>query len=345
LHCVVSLTEELALKQAEQADREIAAGRYRVPLHGIPWGAKDLIAYPGYKTTWGAAPFKEQTLDFKATVARRLDEAGAVLMAKLTLGALAMGDRWFGGMTRNPWDPKQGSSGSSAGSASATVAGLVGFALGSETLGSIVSPCIHGFDGLDASAVERPFSWPCSRDLRTLKVGYIEGNTPADKREDLRVLRDLGVKLVPIKLPSKYPLNALRLILGTEAAVAFDELTRAGVTEGLNSWPQQFRQGQFVPAVEYLRANRIRTLLMQEMEESMAGVDLYVGGNDLLLTNLTGHPTAVLPNGFRKRNDGSELPDSIKFTGRLYGETELLAVAHAYQQATGHHLRRPKIQV
>jgi Asp-tRNA(Asn)/Glu-tRNA(Gln) amidotransferase A subunit family amidase len=391
LHCVVSLTEELALKQAEQADREIGAGRYRGPLHGIPWGAKDLIAYPGYKTTWGAAPFKEQTLDFKATVARRLEEAGAVLVAKLTLGALAMGDRWFGGMTRNPWDPKQGSSGSSAGSASATVAGLVGFALGSETLGSIVSPCtvcgasglrptfgrvsrygcmtlswsmdkigpiarsledcalifaaIHGFDGLDASAVERPFSWPCARDLRTLKVGYIDGNTPAEKREDLRVLRDLGVKLVPMKLPSKYPLNALRLILGTEAAVAFDELTRAGVTEGLNSWPQQFRQGEFVPAVEYLRANRIRTLLMQEMEETMAGVDLYVGGNDLLLTNLTGHPTAVLPNGFRKRNDGGELPDSIKFTGRLYGETELLAVAHAYQQATGHHLRRPSLAV
>ena len=149
LHCVVTLTEELALKQAEQADREIAAGRYRGPLHGIPWGAKDLIAYPGYTTTWGAAPFKEQTLDVKATVARRLEEAGAVLVAKLTLGALAMGDQWFGGMTRNPWNPKQGSSGSSAGSASATVAGLVGFALGSETLGSIVSPCrVCGASGL-----------------------------------------------------------------------------------------------------------------------------------------------------------------------------------------------------
>src|SRR5207302_3915454 len=130
LHCVVTLTEELALKQAEQADREIAAGRYRGPLHGIPWGAKDLISYPGYRTTWGAAPFKEQTLDVKATVARRLEEAGAVLVAKLTLGALAMGDRWFGGMTRCPWDPTQGSSGSSAGPASATVAGLIGFSLG-----------------------------------------------------------------------------------------------------------------------------------------------------------------------------------------------------------------------
>jgi Asp-tRNA(Asn)/Glu-tRNA(Gln) amidotransferase A subunit family amidase len=389
LHCVVTLTDELALKQAEQADREIAAGRYRGPLHGIPWGAKDLISYPGYKTTWGAAPYKEQTLDTKATVARRLEEAGAVLVAKLTLGALAMGDRWFGGMTRNPWNPDQGSSGSSAGSASATVAGLVGFALGSETLGSIVSPCrvcgasglrptfgrvsrhgcmtlswsmdkigpiarsvedcalvfgaIHGFDGLDASAVDRPFSWPCPRDLRTLKVGYVEGGTPADKRDDLRVLREIGVKLVPLKLPEKYPVTAIQMILGTEAAAAFDDLTRAGTTEGLNAWPLTFRRGQFVPAVEYLRANRIRSLVMQEMEEAVAQVDLYVGGNDLLLTNLTGHPTAVLPNGFRKGGGGAEVPDSIKFTGRLYGEAELLAVAHAYQQATGHHLRRPPL--
>ncbi len=299
-----------------------------------------------------------------------------------------MGDRWFGGMTRNPWNPKQGSSGSSAGSASATVAGLVGFALGSETLGSIVSPCrecgasglrptfgrvsrygcmtlswsmdkigpiarsiedcalvfgaIHGFDGLDAAAVDRPYSWPSSRDLRTLKVGYFEGGTAADKRDDLRVLRDLGVKLLPIKLPTTYPLGALQTILGTEAAAAFDDVTRAGITEGLNSWPQTFRHGQFVPAVEYLRANRIRGLIMQEMEETMSAVDLYVGGNDLLLTNLTGHPTAVLPNGFRKGGDG-EVPNSITFTGRLYGETELLAVAHAYQQATGHHLRHPAL--
>jgi Asp-tRNA(Asn)/Glu-tRNA(Gln) amidotransferase A subunit family amidase len=386
LRCVVTYTDDLALKQAERADKEIAAGRYRGPLHGIPWGAKDLIAYPGYKTTWGAAPFKDQVLDAKATVARRLEDAGAVLVAKLTLGALASGDRWFGGRTRNPWDPKQGSSGSSAGSASAVAAGLVGFALGSETLGSIVSPCrqcgvtglrptfgrvsrygcmtlswsmdkigplarsvedcalvfaaLHGFDGLDASAVDRPFAWPPRRDLHALKVGYVEGRVEAKDRADLRVLRDLGVKLVPIKLPAKYPVGALRVILGTEAAAAFDDLTRKGVTEGLNAWPNTFRQGQFVPAVEYLRANRIRTLVMQEMEEVMAPVDLYVGGNDLVLTNLTGHPTVVLPDGFRKAG-GVETPTAITFTGRLYGETELLAVAQAYQQAVGFHLRRP----
>ncbi|MEK6238600.1 MAG: amidase, partial [Planctomycetales bacterium] len=141
LKCVITYTEELALRQARKADREIAAGRYRGPLHGVPWGAKDLIAVPGYPTTWGAPAFKEQTLDHAATVANRLEASGAVLVAKLSLGALASGDRWFGGKTRNPWNPKQGSSGSSAGSASATAAGLVGFTLGSETLGSIVSPC------------------------------------------------------------------------------------------------------------------------------------------------------------------------------------------------------------
>src|SRR5262249_8025983 len=140
LLCVVSLTEELALKQAAEADKEIAAGKYRGPLHGIPWVAKDLIAYPGYKTTWGAGHFKEQTIDTKATVAAKLEAAGAVMVAKTTLGALAQGDQWFGGMTRNPWNVKQGSSGSSAGTASAVAAGLVSFGIGSETLGSIVSP-------------------------------------------------------------------------------------------------------------------------------------------------------------------------------------------------------------
>jgi Asp-tRNA(Asn)/Glu-tRNA(Gln) amidotransferase A subunit family amidase len=388
LHCVVTLTENLALRQAEQADREIAGGQYRGPLHGIPWGAKDLIAYPGYKTTWGATPFKNQAFEGKATVARRLDDAGAVLVAKLSLGALAMGDRWFGGRTRNPWDAKQGSSGSSAGSASATAAGLVGFTLGSETLGSIVSPCrvcgvtglrptygrvsrhgcmtlswsmdkvgpiarsvedcalvfgsIHGADGLDPAAADRPFSWPPARDLRSLRVGYVEDGRDAGKRDDLKVLRDLGVKLVPIKLPGKYPVGPLTMILDAEASAVFDDLTRRGVTEGLNEWPQLFRRGQFVTAVEYLRANRVRTLVMRAMEEVMREVDLYVGGNDLLLTNLTGHPTVVLPDGFRKSGD-VELPRSLTFTGRLYGEAELLAVASAYQQATGHHLRRPPL--
>lgn len=388
LRCVVTLTEELALRQAAAADREIAAGRYRGPLHGVPWGAKDLIAVPGYKTTWGALPYKDQTIDVKATVVHRLEEAGAVLVAKLTLGALAQGDRWFGGLTRNPWNPRTGSSGSSAGSASAAAAGLVGFTLGSETLGSIVSPCsvcgttglrptfgrvsrhgcmalswsmdkigpitrsvedcalvfgaIHGHDGLDPAATDRPFSWPATRDLRSLRVGWFKGQIDEKDREELRVLRDLGVKLVPLQPPSKVPVSPLMLILRVESASAFDELTRKGVTEGLNTWPNFFRQGQFVPAVEYLRANRLRSRLMQEMEEMMREVDLYVGNwsQELLVTNLTGHPTVVLPGGFRKVG-ANEMPRPLTFTGRLYGETELLAVAHAYQVATGHHLKRP----
>jgi Asp-tRNA(Asn)/Glu-tRNA(Gln) amidotransferase A subunit family amidase len=391
LKCVVTLTEDVAMKQAEQADREIAAGRYRGPLHGIPWGAKDLIAYPGYPTTWGATPFKDRVIDVKASVAARLEEAGAVLVAKLSLGALAMGDMWFGGRTRSPWDPRTGSSGSSAGSASASAAGLVGFAIGSETLGSIVSPCracgasglrptfgrvgrhgcmtlswsmdklgpiarsvedcalifdaIHGADGLDAAAVDQPFSWPVPVDLGRLTIGYIEEpRQPSDDRADLRVLRQLGLELVPITLPDDLPVRAVTLMLGTEAAAAFDEITRKHVTEGLNSWPATFRQGQFVPAVEYIRAARVRTRLMQAMAERMAKVDLYVGsGLDLPITNLTGHPTVVFPVGFRDR-DGRPMPGSLTLTGRLFDESTLLAVAHAVQQAARDNSRRPPLE-
>lgn len=375
LNCVVTLTEETALKQAKQADKEIAEGKYRGPLHGIPWGAKDLIAYPGYPTTWGAEPYKEQKLEEKATVAQRLDDAGAVLVAKLSLGALAQGDQWYGNRrTRNPWDPKLGSSGSSAGSASATAAGLVGFSLGSETHGSILSPsrvcrttglrptfgrvsragcmtlswsmdkigplcrsvedcalvfgAIHGRDGIDGSAVDQPFSWPGSRELKSLTVGYLEKQT---READLKVLRGLGVKLVPIELPKKYPLGELQTILSVEAAAAFDELTQTGMKDGPANWKVTFQAGRFVSAVDYLRMNRVRGLVMREMDEVMKKVDLYVGGPDLLLTNLTGHPQVGLPNG--------QAP--IVFTGRLFGESELLTVAHAFQKETGHHLKHP----
>lgn len=391
LKCVVTFTDELALKQAEQADAEIKQGKYRGPLHGIPWGAKDLIAYPGYRTTWGARPTKDQLIDAKATVAQKLDDAGAVLIAKTTLGALAQGDQWFGGMTRNPWNPKQGSSGSSAGSAAAASAGLVGFAIGTETLGSIVSPCsrcgatglrptfgrisrhgcmalswtmdklgpiarsvedcalvfsaIHGYDGQDSSAVDRPFVWPPQCDLKSLKVGIFEGGQTATRNEVLDVLRNLGLQLVPIKLPTNVPVNAMRTILTAEASAAFDDLTRNNVSDGIGVWPSEFRRGEFIPAVEYIRANRLRTLLLHAMAEVMEKVDVYVGGNDLLITNLTGHPSVVMPNGLRKQRDSEiETPTAITFTGRLFGETELLAVAKAYQDATGHHLKRPPME-
>ncbi len=166
LHCVVTLLREQALAEAERADAEIARGEWRGPLHGIPYGAKDLLAARGAPTTFGAAPFRDQVIDADAAVIEKLRDAGAVLVAKLSLGALAMGDLWYGGRTRNPWRPEQGSSGSSAGSAAAVAAGLVPFAIGSETLGSIVSPCTRcGATGLRPTfgAVSRagamPLSW------------------------------------------------------------------------------------------------------------------------------------------------------------------------------------------
>jgi Asp-tRNA(Asn)/Glu-tRNA(Gln) amidotransferase A subunit family amidase len=385
LLCVVSLTEELALKQAAEADKEIAAGKYRGPLHGIPWVAKDLIAYPGYKTTWGAGHFKEQTIDAKATAAARLDAAGAVLVAKTTLGALANGDRWFGGMTRNPWNVKNGSSGSSAGTASTVAAGLTAFGLGSETLGSIVSPsrvcgvtglrptfgrvsrhgcmtlcwsldkigpmaryaedcalvfgAIHGADGKDAATVDRPFNWPGTRPLKELRVGYFEGKGGGTPQADVDVLKDLGVKLVPVTLPQGTAQTIIGLILDVESATAFDDITRAGVNEGIGVWGGTFRRARFVTAVDYLRAQRARTLVMREMAKVFEKVDCYAcpAGNDLVVTNLTGYPTVCLPNGFTKAGT----PTALTFTGALYAETDLLSLAKAYQDATEHHKKRP----
>ena len=388
LKCVVTLTEELALQQAQQSDKEIADGKYRGPLHGIPWGAKDLIAYPGYKTTWGAGVFQDQTLDVKAAVAERLEDAGAVMVAKLSLGALAWGDEWFGGMTRNPWNTEEGSSGSSAGSASAVVAGLVPFAIGSETLGSIVSPSrqcsasglrptfgrvsrygcmslcwsmdklgpicrcvedcalvlgvIHGHDPRDMASVTRDFQWPPTREVRSLRVGYFEDGKPPDERREIGVLKQLGVTLVPIKLPENLPVGPLTIILDVESAAVFDPLTRQGIREGIGKWATTFREGQFVPAVEYLRANRLRTLLVREMERLFADIDAYVGGDDLVLTNFTGHPTVVVPDGERDKSASGQ-PGTITFTGKLFGESDLLLLAHAYQQTTAAHLRRPPL--
>jgi Asp-tRNA(Asn)/Glu-tRNA(Gln) amidotransferase A subunit family amidase len=425
LECVVTLTEDRALEAARRADRELAEGLDRGPLHGIPWGAKDLLAVRGYPTTWGAMPFRDQRLDNDAAVVRRLDEAGAVLVAKLTLGALAWGDVWFGGTTRNPWNLEQGSSGSSAGSASATAAGLVSFALGSETWGSIVSPstrcgttglrptfgrvsrevamtlswsmdklgpicrtvedCALVFAAIEGSggdprawvgdpalAEDRPFHWDPRREFRGLRVGYVpelfedqagapengEEETPnqaAQRREwrafdrrTLEVLRSLGVELRPIQLPS-LPVDALSFLLSAEAAAAFDELTRSGRDDELVrqepvAWPNFFRQARLIPAVEYLLAQRVRTLLQRRMDQVLAEIDLYVapsfGGDNLLLTNLTGHPQVVLPNGFR---EGDGTPTSITLVGRLFGEEKLLLLARAVQEATEFHRRRPPL--
>ncbi len=397
LECVITITEELALKQAQRADAEIVAGKYRGPLHGIPYGAKDLLATKGYKTTWGSVPFREQVIDQDATVIQRLEVAGAVLVAKLTMGELAWGDVWYGGKTRNPWNLEQGSSGSSAGSGSATAAGLVAFAIGTETWGSIVSPStrcgvtglrptygrvsrtgamalswsmdkigpmcrsvedcaivfntIYGPDGVDQTVVDVPFNYNSGVKLSQLRIGYLQKDFEQDStyrvtnEATLAKLRQLGARLIPIELP-KLPVEAMTVILSAEAAAAFDDLTLSGKDDLLvrqikNAWPNAFRSARFIPAVEYVQANRARHVLIQDMAKVVQDIDVYVapsfGGNNLLLTNLTGHPCVVVPNGFDQKGS----PTSISFMGRLYDEATVLAAAKAYQDATDFHLKHP----
>jgi Asp-tRNA(Asn)/Glu-tRNA(Gln) amidotransferase A subunit family amidase len=403
LECIITLTEDLALAQAKRADEEIASGLYRGPLHGIPWGAKDLLSTKGIRTTWGAEPYKDQIFDKDATVVRRLEEAGAVLVAKLTLGALAMGDVWYGGQTKNPWNLEQGSSGSSAGPAAAAAAGLVGFAIGTETRGSIVSPsarcgasglrptfgrvsrngamalswsmdkigpicrsaedcalvlnAIYGPDGQDLSVVDYPFNWDPDMDLGQIRVGYLKasfereskGRRDAGQEENnkktLEILESLGLQLVPFELPD-FPVNTLNFILSTESAAAFDELTRSNrddllVRQSSGSWPNTFRQARFVPAVEYIQANRARILLMQKMAEQMKEIDVVVTptGTMTSLTNLTGHPAVIVPNGFRENGT----PTSITFIGNLFAESKTLRLAKAFQDATDFHLKHPNL--
>jgi len=412
LKCVVTLTEDLALKQAGQADRELAAGNWRGMLHGIPWGAKDLLAVKGYKTTFGASPYKDQVLDRNATVYNRLTKAGAVLVAKLTMGALAQGDRWFGGQTKSPWDPQNpslGSSGSSAGPAAAVAAGLVPFALGSETRGSIISPssrcgvtglrpsfgrvsrygamalswtmdkigslcrtaedcavvlaAIQGPDGLDNTVLELPFVWDAGRDIRRLKVGYLksdfEGPIPddpqnPDRAKRLREIRDmntaaltfvlsLGLKPEPVELP-KLGSEAINFILTTEAAAAFDDLVHSGNLDLMSAdpersnWVNAFRLHALVPAVEYIQANRARFRLMEAYHQLFQGMDVLVG-SALGPTNLTGHPEVSFPHGF----DSKGQPATLRLTGKLFAEADILLLAHAFQGRTDFHLRRPKL--
>lgn len=398
LECVVTLLEDRARERAREADRELAAGRWRGPLHGVPWGAKDLLAVRGAPTTWGAAPFRDQVLDDDATVVRRLDDAGAVLVAKLTLGELAQGEVWFGGRTRNPWNLEQGSSGSSAGSGAAVAAGLVGFAIGTETLGSIVSPstrcgvtgirptfgrvsragamalswsmdkvgpmtrsvedgvavlaAIQGPDGRDPTVREAPLAWRGGEGVEGLRVGYLrsafererEGKALDDAA--LEILRRAGVDPIPVELPGEFPLASLRIILTAEAAAAFDDLTRSGrvaelVQQGPGAWPNTFRTGRMIPAVEYIQANRVRTMVMGAMEAALDGVDVLVAPSfapDLLLmTNLTGHPVVVVPSGFAPGGT----PVSLSFVGGLWKEGEAAAVARRFQEAGDFHRRRP----
>ncbi len=395
LQCVITITEQLALKQARRADEEIASGNYRGPLHGIPYGAKDLFAVPNYPTTWGAMPYKDQRLDEKATVVKKLEEAGAILVAKLSLGALAWGDVWYDGKTLNPWDLHQGSSGSSAGSASATAAGLVPFALGSETWGSIVSPsdrcgvtglrptfgrvsrsgamtlswsmdkvgpicrsaidcaivfdAIRGIDPKDKTTIKAAFNF--DGDVKGLKVAYFEdliteSSYQTQDRETLKIIEKLGINLHPITFDIDLPIEHLGFVLNSEAAAAFDKLTRSNqddlmVRQIRQAWPNVLRSARFITAVEYLQANRIRTLLIEQMHSLLQDYDAVLtptfAGQQLLATNLSGHPVVVLPTSFEDGKPAS----SICLLSNYFEEAKILAVAKAFQEATDFNNHKP----
>jgi len=404
LLCLVTLTEEQALERAATADSEIKQGHYRGPLHGIPFGVKDLFDTKGIPTTWGAEPFEKRVPDADATCVERLYKAGAVLIGKLSMGALAQGDLWFKGRTNSPWptaagrekgEYDRGSSGSSAGSGSATAAGLVGFSLGTETLGSIVSPstacgtvglrptygrvsrhgamalswtmdkigpicrgvedcalvlnAIYGPDGHDRTVGADPLHWEPKKPLKSLKVGVMQKDfdrVQADQKkiydQALADLKNAGVVMTPVEYQED--LTGVRFLLEAEGAAAFDDITRDGQVrtlkgQGPGDWPNTFRSSRLIPAVEYIRAQRVRTLLVERFEKFMADWDVIVlpPNNGLLTTtNLTGNPQVVMKCGFL-----NEVPRSISFLGKIYDEGSPLRVALAYEQATEWHKKNP----
>jgi Asp-tRNA(Asn)/Glu-tRNA(Gln) amidotransferase A subunit family amidase len=405
LHCVVSLTPALARAQAREADAEIGRGRYRGPLHGVPFGLKDLFAVRGTTTTWGASPYKDQVIDVDATVYTRLRAAGAVLVAKLSTGALALSAQWFGGLTRSPWNTELDASGSSAGPGAATAAGLVGFSIGTDTGGSIMQPsarnglsglrptfgqvsrhgamtlawtqdtvgpmcrsaedcalvfdAIYGPDGKDNTVLDVPFGWDASANVTTLRVGYLRsavepGSTGSTALTPLEVatrrntaaavqlLRERGVEVRPFDLPD-VALEAIDFIRYVETAAAFEQPTRDGTIREVETGPEQsrrpaeIRSARFIPAVDYVQANRYRLQVMQQLDAAIGDLDVFIGVN-LLLTNRTGHPAVSVPNGFFEGT-----PTALQMTGKLFGEPELLLLAHAYQARTDHHLKHPPL--
>jgi Asp-tRNA(Asn)/Glu-tRNA(Gln) amidotransferase A subunit family amidase len=421
LNNVVTFLDDYGRAEAKKADAEIAAGKYKGPLHGIPWGAKDIISVKGYKTTWGSPAFKDQSFDYDASVVEMLRDAGAVLIAKLTSGELASGDNWFGGQTKSPWNLSQGSSGSSAGPSSATAAGCVAFGIGSETSGSILSPsarcglaglrptfgrisrygvmalswtqdrlgpicryaedcaivmqAIARPDGRDMSVSDIPFNWNAQLDVKKLRVGILQSsfdeltNAEAKKNAEdtLDTLRSVGVsQFLPVKVPDA-PTNVAGL--GVESIVFFDEYAREGKMKEARGGARP--NGRLIPAVEYLRSQRVRMMMMMKLAEATSHVDVYVvasnntggegggrGGRGrgegaatttepapprtptqrhFTMANLACYPAINIPNGFAA--NGS--PTNAVLYGRPFGEMEIIAVAKAYQDAAGFHLKKP----
>ncbi|MFT5217237.1 MAG: Asp-tRNA(Asn)/Glu-tRNA(Gln) amidotransferase A subunit family amidase [Glaciecola sp.] len=392
LQCTITITEEMAFEQAKKMDQELANGQYRGVLHGIPYGVKDLMAVEGYKTTWGAEPYRNQQIEMTATVVRKLQNAGAVLVAKLVSGSLARGDVWFDGKTKNPWDTEQGATGSSAGSGSATSAGLVPFALGTETLGSITSPStrngitglrptygrvsrhgvmslswsmdkvgpmarsaedcaivysvIAGKDPKDGTTTDYPDGFEPKKDYKSLRVAYlkkdIEKDTSLSKpnlEKALETFKKMGINLNEVELPEDVPYSSFDVILRAEAGAFFDDLVRSRnvdkmVEQDQRSRANSLRQGRFIPAVEYLQANRHRQVLIEKMEVIMKDYDILIsptfGNRQLIITNLTGHPVISIPTGLDKEKH----PTSITLVGNLYDEASILLLAKAFQENT-----------
>ncbi|WP_035468254.1 amidase [Algoriphagus mannitolivorans] len=401
LHSVITLTEDLAMEQAKRADEELAAGKIRGILHGIPYGVKDLLAVKGYPTTWGAEPYKDQVIDMTATVVQKLEAQGAVLIAKLVSGSLARGDVWFGGKTLNPWDLSQGATGSSAGSGAATSAGLVPFAIGTETLGSITSPsartgitglrptygrvsrhgamslswsmdkigpmarsaedcaivfqAIYGKDEYDPSTNEISFEFSAAGDVKKLKVAFLQKDIEKDTTESgqnmlasLEVFRKMGLELTPIELPENYPYGVFDIILRAESGAFFDDLVRSGevdlmVEQHEGSRANSLRQSRFIPAVEYLQANRVRSMLIEEINDLFDDYDVIIApaskSRQVLITNLTGHPALSIPNGF----DEKGRPTSLTLLGNLYQEGKILELAKAFQDLTDFEEKNPPL--
>jgi Asp-tRNA(Asn)/Glu-tRNA(Gln) amidotransferase A subunit family amidase len=406
LLCAVTIAEEVGLRQAREADAEIAAGKYRGPLHGIPYGIKDLASTKGVPTTWGAEPFKDRVIDSDATVVERLRVAGAVLVAKLATGELALDDVWFAGQTKNPWDLSMGSQGSSAGPGSATSAGLVGFSIGTETGGSIVEPsgicgvtglrptygrvsragfmtltwsldkigpmcravedcalvlhAIQGPDDRDLTVHDVPFNWDAEFDIRKLRVGYLKAafddtrqtaQTNANDAAALEKIRSLGVKLIEVELPKYSDLDIGLIIYGEGNAALRDPIETRPENLARQDRVANQHSLRLLPAMDYINAQRVRTLLMEGMARMMADIDVYltpfdygdytpnpVSNANTSVTNLTGHPCVIVPHGFNEKGN----PTSLSFIGKLFGEAKMMALARAYQNSTEWHLKHPR---
>jgi Asp-tRNA(Asn)/Glu-tRNA(Gln) amidotransferase A subunit family amidase len=410
LRCIITLTRDQALAKAKQADAEIASGKYRGPLHGVPFGVKDLLDTANIPTTWGAEPYRNRVPNADSAVVKRLYDAGAVLIAKLSLGALALNDIWFGGQTMNPWLLEEGASGSSAGPGASTAAGLVAFSIGSETGGSIVAPAMRcGVTGLrptygrvprtgamtlcwsldklgpmtrsveDAMLVLHAISGPDAGDVASvpsrldfdaggsvagLRVGYFPAwmkEAPATDvdRAALETVKSLGMVPTEVTL-ANWPHSSLMLILFSEAAAAFEELTLSNQDDQLkvqvpDAWPNLFREARFLSAVDFVQADRLRRKFAGELARIMSQVDVLLvpslRDEMLTITNFTGHPSLTLRAGFvnvsearsdwapdpknplPKFNPPRRVPHGVTLIGRLFEEGTIARAGIAMERA------------